>query len=343
MITDLRSDTVTRPTAGMLQAMMQAEVGDDVFGEDPTVIALEQQTAHLFGMEAGLFCPSGTMANQIAIKVHTRPLDEVVCHQDSHIYQYETGGYAYHSGVGIKLLQGSEGRISPEQITASVNPPFDWLPQTSLVVIENTCNKAGGSLYTIEQMQSISQTCRQHHLALHLDGARIFNALVALDAHAQQLTGLFDSISVCLSKGLGAPVGSVLLGNHSFIKAARRVRKVMGGGMRQAGILAAAGLYALEYHVDRLREDHQRAKILETALQKHPFVTKVLTAYTNIVIFELSSSITVPQFLTKLAAHNVKGIQFGPSQIRFVTHLDFTDLMLQHTLEALSKIADEPV
>lgn len=343
MMIDLRSDTVTKPTDGMLQAMMQAVVGDDVFGEDPTVSALEQHIAEMFGMEAGLFCPSGTMTNQIAIKVHTRPLDEVVCHQDSHIYQYETAGYAHHSGVGIKLLQGPEGRITPEQIAASVNPVFDWLPNTKLVVIENTCNKAGGSYYTIEQMKSINEACYERNLSLHLDGARIFNALVALEARPQQLSGLFQSISVCLSKGLGAPVGSVLLGSTPFIKEARRVRKVMGGGMRQAGFLAAAGRYALDHHINRLGEDHQRAKQLETALQNHPLVAKVLTAYTNIVIFEVRPTITVPQFLAKLAAHNIKGIQFGPTQIRLVTHLDFTDPMLQRTLNVLSMIADEPI
>lgn len=343
MIVDLRSDTVTQPTPGMLQAMLSAHTGDDVFGEDPTVTALEQQLAAMFGMEAGLFCPSGTMTNQIAIKVHTQPLDEVVCHQASHIYQYETGGYAYHSGVAIKLLSGNEGRITPQQVQASINPVFDWLPHTRLVVIENTCNKAGGSYYTLEQMQAISHVCQQNNLLLHLDGARIFNALTAIGAQPQQLSGMFSSISVCLSKGLGAPVGSVLLGSAAFITQARRVRKVMGGGMRQAGFLAAAGLYALEHHLARLEEDHHRAKMLEQALILHRHVQSVLPVYTNIVIFEVKPPVTVAKFLAALAAHNIKGIQFGPAQIRLVTHLNFTDQMLQHTLTALTQIAHELV
>ncbi|OWY19948.1 threonine aldolase [Sphingobacteriales bacterium UPWRP_1] len=338
MIVDLRSDTVTQPTPDMLQAMFAAKTGDDVFGEDPTVTMLEQHCAALFGMEAGLFCPSGTMTNQIAIKVHTQPLDEVVCHEASHIYQYETGGYAYHSGVAIKLLQGPEGRITPQQVIASVNPRFDWLPQTRLAVIENTCNKTGGSFYNLHQMQELSEVCRQNQLLLHLDGARIFNALQAIKAKPQQLAGLFNSISVCLSKGLGAPVGSVLLGSHDFIRQARRVRKVMGGGMRQAGYLAAAGIYALQHHINRLEEDHLRAKHLETALQKHPLVADVLKVYTNIVIFELLPQVTVAWFLDQLAQQGIKGIQFGPNQIRFVTHLNFTDDMLQHTLTALTHI-----
>lgn len=339
MLVDLRSDTVTQPTPEMLKAMFGAQTGDDVFGEDPTVNALEQQCAVMFGMEAGLFCPSGTMANQIAIKVHTQPLDEVVCHEASHIYQYETGAYAYHSGVGIKLLQGYEGRISPEQITAAINPSYDWLPRTRLVVIENTCNKTGGSYYTLQQMHEISKVCLHHKLQLHLDGARIFNALQAISAPATALSGMFNSISVCLSKGLGAPIGSVLLGNKEFVTQARRVRKVMGGGMRQAGYLAAAGIYALNNHIQRLEQDHNKARELEKALLKHPLVANVLKVYTNIVIFEVSPQITVAQFLAQLAAQGIRGIQFGPSQIRLVTHLNFTDEMLEYTISALTNIA----
>ena len=238
---NLISDTVTKPTPAMLQAMMAAEVGDDVFGEDPTVNALEKKGAALFGKEAAIFCPSGTMTNQIAIKCHTQPLDEVICDHYSHVYQYETGGYAYNSGVGINLIAGINGKITASQIDAAIKPIHDWLPLSKLVVLENTANKGGGSYYTLEEVRPIAALCREKGLSLHLDGARLFNALVETGETTQAWGNQFESISICLSKGLGAPVGSLLIGNQAFIKKARRVRKVMGGGMRQAGYLAAAG------------------------------------------------------------------------------------------------------
>lgn len=328
MIIDLRSDTVTKPTKGMLEAMFKAEVGDDVFGEEPTVNALEQKAAKLFGMEAALFCPSGTMTNQIAINVHTRPGDEVLCDVTSHIYNYEGGGIASNSGVQAQLIHGDEGRISAQQIVEYIKPTYDWMTRTTLVSIENTGNKAGGSYYSLQQMKELSEVCKKHELKYHLDGARIFNAIVENDYIPADLGKLFDSVSICLSKGLGAPVGSLLLGNKEFIKKARRVRKVFGGGMRQAGYLAAAGIYALDNHVRRLKEDHQRAKQLEKIVGKLDYVDRVIPVYTNIVIFNLNENIQPQAYVEKLAAAGIKSSGFGKQAIRFVTHLDFTDDML---------------
>lgn len=328
MIIDLRSDTVTKPTKGMLEAMFKAEVGDDVFGEEPTVNALEQKAAKLFGMEAALFCPSGTMTNQIAINVHTRPGDEVLCDVTSHIYNYEGGGIASNSGVQAQLIHGDEGRISAQQIVEHIKPTYDWMTRTTLVSIENTGNKAGGSYYSLQQMKELSEVCKKHELKYHLDGARIFNAIVENDYIPADLGKLFDSVSICLSKGLGAPVGSLLLGNKEFIKKARRVRKVFGGGMRQAGYLAAAGIYALDNHVRRLKEDHQRAKQLEKIVGKLDYVDRVIPVYTNIVIFNLNENIQPQAYVEKLAAAGIKSSGFGKQAIRFVTHLDFTDDML---------------
>jgi threonine aldolase len=348
---DLRSDTATRPTPGMLQAMMNAKVGDDVFGEDLSIIELQNKTAELFGMEAGLFCPSGTMTNQIAIKTHTQPGDELICDSNAHIYNYEGGGIAFNSGVQAKLLQGDRGRITAEQIAEQINPGFDWLAKTSLVSIENTSNRSGGSVYDLEEIKKIAALCKQQKLKFHLDGARIFNALIETKC-PEKLTGMdkinflakengkcFDSISVCFSKGLGTPVGSVLLGTNEFINRARRIRKVFGGGMRQAGFLAAAGTYALEHHILRLKEDHRRAAILATELQKLPYVESILPADTNIVIFTLKDSFSADDFVSTLKKNNIVCSGFGKQKIRFVTHLDFTDEMLEQTLRLLKKIA----
>ncbi len=338
-IIDLRSDTVTKPSKAMMEAMFNAEVGDDVFKEDPTIIELENFSANLFGKEAGLFCPSGTMTNQIAIKVHTQPGDEVICDVNSHIYNYEGGGISFNSGIQAKLLLGNEGRLSAEMVESAINGDFDWLTKTSLVSLENTVNRAGGSYYTIDQIKPIQALCKKHNLKLHLDGARIFNALVESKETPKQIGECFDSISICLSKGLGAPVGSVLLGEKEFIKKARRVRKVFGGGMRQAGILAAAGLYALTNNVTRLKEDHARAKKLEQELLKLAYVDSVLPVYTNIVIFNLKSEkITGEAFEKKLLENNIKIAAFGKHTIRMVTHLDFDDAMLEKTIEVLKKI-----
>lgn len=338
MIIDLRSDTVTKPTKPMLEAMFSAEVGDDVFGEEPTVNALEQKAAQLFAMEAALFCPSGTMTNQIAINVHTRPGDEVLCDVTSHIYNYEGGGIASNSGVQAQLIQGHEGRISAQQVLENIKPLYDWMTRTTLVSIENTGNKAGGSYYSLEQLQELSGVCKQHRLMYHLDGARIFNAIVETNYQPSDLGKLFDSVSICLSKGLGAPVGSLLLGNKEFIRKARRVRKVFGGGMRQAGYLAAAGIYALDHHVKRLKDDHMRAKELEKTISKLHCVEDVVPVYTNIVIFNLHKKIQPQAFVEKLAARGIKATGFGKQAIRFVTHLDFTDDMLEQTNGILKSI-----
>jgi threonine aldolase len=338
-IIDLRSDTVTKPSKAMLAAMIGAEVGDDVFKEDSTTIELENYSANLFNKEAGLFCPSGTMTNQIAIKVHTQPGDEVICDVNSHIYNYEGGGISFNSGVQAKLIIGNEGRLSPQLIEPAINGDFDWLTKTTLVSLENTVNRAGGSYYTVNQIKPITDLCKLHNLKLHLDGARIFNALIESGDTTKQIGECFDSISICLSKGLGAPVGSVLLGDKEFIKKARRIRKVFGGGMRQSGILAAAGLFALKNNVTRLKEDHIRAKKLENELLKLNYIESVLPVYTNIVIFNLKAdSISGNIFEKKLAEHNIKISAFGKNTIRMVTHLDFDDEMLNKTIRILKQI-----
>lgn len=338
MIIDLRSDTVTKPTKGMLDAMMNAKVGDDVFGEDPTVIELEQKAAALFGKEAGLFCPSGTMTNQIAIKAHTQPGDEVLCDVNSHIYNYEGGGISFNSGVQAKLLQGDRGRISAQQIEQSINGDFDWLTRTSLVSLENTVNRAGGSFYKIDQIKPIQKLCKDKKLALHLDGARIFNALTETKETTLHTGELFDSISICLSKGLGTPAGSVLLGTKEFIKKGRRIRKVFGGGMRQAGFLAAAGIYALDNNVKRLNEDHKRAKEIEKILKQLSCVDSILPVDTNIVIFDINPKLSSVDFEKKLAENDIKMAAFGKQTVRFVTHLDFTDEMLVRLEKVLKSI-----
>lgn len=338
MIIDLRSDTVTRPTKEMLDAMFAAKVGDDVFGEDPTINELEQRAAKLFGKEAGVFCPSGTMTNQIAINVSTKPGDELICDYTSHIYQYEGGGMARNSGVQAKLINGDRGRISGQQVEESINQFLDWLTRTKLVSIENTGNKAGGSFYRLEQMEELSKVCRKHGLLLHLDGARIFNAIVEAGYSAQQIGPLFDSISVCLSKGLGAPAGSVLLGTKEFIQEARRARKVFGGGMRQAGFIAAAGLYALDNHVERLKEDHKRAAYLGKEVKALPYVKEVLPVETNICIFTLHDAMPLDYFMQQLSDNDIKAAIFGKQTVRFVTHLDVNDQMIDKAVQVLKKV-----
>ena len=338
MIIDLRSDTVTKPTKKMLEAMFNAKVGDDVFNEDPTIIALEKKVAKLFGKESALFCPSGTMTNQIAIKIHTQPGDEVLCDATAHIYNYEGGGISFNSGVQAKLIQGERGRISAKQIEESINPTFDWLTKTSLVAIENTANRAGGSYYSLKQMQELASVCKKNKLKYHLDGARIFNAIVENNYTTKQLGSLFDSISVCLSKGLGAPAGSVLVGDADFIKQARRVRKVFGGGMRQAGYIAAAGIYALDNHIQRLKEDHKRAKQLAKTMSKLSYIDNILPVDTNILIFNLNNKLSPEKFVKQLSDKNIKAVGFGKQAIRFVTHLDFTDDMLTKVEKTLKSI-----
>lgn len=334
---NLISDTVTLPTPGMLKAMWAAEVGDDVFREDPSVNTLEGYCADLLGHEAALFCPSGTMTNQIALKVHTRPLDEVICDEMSHIYQYEVGGYAFHSGIGVNLLHGENGIVTAAMVEAAIKPRQDWLPVSRLVVLENTCNKGGGSIYPLENIRAIRALCQARGLALHLDGARLFNALVETGDRPETIGRAFDSISICLSKGLGAPVGSVLVGAKDFIAEARRVRKAMGGGMRQAGFLAAAGLYALQHQVERLRDDHENARQLANTLSNLSYVDNIRPVQTNILIFDLKAPATVAGFLQYLAQNGIKASAFGPKTVRFVLHLDVTAAMVAQVADCLGR------
>lgn len=335
---NLISDTVTKPTPGMLAAMLSAEVGDDVFREDPTVNTLEAKGAALFGKPAALYCPSGTMTNQIAIKVHTQPLDEVICDEYSHVYQYETGGYAFNSGVSMNLIKGTNGKITADQVSAAIKPVYDWLPISKLVVLENTCNKGGGSYYTLDEIAPIAQVCKERGLRLHLDGARLFNALVETGESTQAVGDQFDSISICLSKGLGAPVGSLLIGEEEFIRQARRFRKVMGGGMRQAGFLAAAGIYALDHQVERLKEDNARAKEIGSVLQDLSYVSDVRPVQSNIVIFDVNAPWTAASFLEKLAEKGINASPFGPQTVRFVTHLDVTREMIDQSIDILKSL-----
>jgi threonine aldolase len=333
---DVRSDTVTRPTPAMLEAMMQARVGDDVFGEDETVNALQDKVAELFGMEAALFCPTGTMTNQIAVKLHTRPGDEVICHELSHIYVYEGGGIAFHSGASVRLIYGDNGRFAAKDVSENINNRDDsHFPYTRLVAIENTVNKGGGSCWNFEEIRRIRLVCDEHGLALHLDGARLWNALVARGESPKQYGELFETISVCLSKGLGTPAGSLLLGQREDIRKAHRLRKVMGGGMRQAGYLAAAGIYALDHNLDRLTEDHQRAKILEKELQSLNFVENVLPVETNIVIFRLRETVNASTFIDHLQRKGVRSLSIGKQLIRFVFHLDVSDTQVDMLLSAI--------
>ncbi|MGK7389499.1 MAG: threonine aldolase family protein [Candidatus Cyclobacteriaceae bacterium M2_1C_046] len=338
MIIDLRSDTVTKPTKPMLEAMMKAEVGDDVFGEDPTITKLEEKCAAMFGMDHAVYCPSGTMTNQIGINILTNHCDEVICYEGSHIYKYEGGGAAGNSGLSFKLLKGDRGKLSVQDIEENINADDIHFPATTLVELENTVNKAGGSCYTLDEIAKISELCRNKGLKLHLDGARVFNALVATGDNAAEYGKHFDTISICLSKGLGAPVGSVLLVKKELEKKARRMRKVFGGGMRQGGYLAAAGIYALDNHLGRLREDHLKAEKLAEALQGRAFVEEVLPVETNIVIFKLAGGQTSVKFLEILKSHGILAVPFGKHEIRFVTHLDFDDDMLEKTIRILREI-----
>ncbi len=335
---DLRSDTVTRPTPAMLEAMMQARVGDDVFGEDPSINQLERMTAQLFGMEAALYCPTGTMSNQIAIKCHTRPGDEVICEKEAHVYIYEGGGIAFNSGAQVRTIEGDRGRITAGQVSRSINPDDVHKASTSLVCLENTCNRGGGSCYDLEEIKKIRQVCSDNQLQLHLDGARLFNALSATGQQPADYGRLFDSISVCFNKGMGCPIGSVLLGSAAFIRQARRVRKVLGGGMRQAGFMAAAGIYALEHHRERLTEDHAHARQLAEALAKKDFVSAIKPVETNIVIFETTSDICTKDLAQRLKEQDVLAIPISDSQVRFVTHLDITPAMVDRVVEVIEQL-----
>lgn len=337
MQVNLISDTVTVPDKGMRKAMAEAEVGDDVFQQDPTINRLQERMAAMFGHEAALFCPSGTMTNQIAIKVHTNPLDEVICDYTSHVYQYETSGYAYNSRVGVNLLKGEYGKITPELIAPAVKQRYDWLPVSKLVVLENSTNKGGGNYYTLEEQRSIQRCCQTHELKLHLDGARLFNVLVETGEDTKDIGACYDSISICLSKGLGAPVGSVLISDEKTIAQARRFRKVMGGGMRQAGILAAGCLYAIDNNIDRLKVDNQHARELADILSGLPYVESLQPVKTNIVIFKLRD-LKASAVVTKLEEQGIVASAFGPRQVRFVTHMGVTPEMIIYVGEKLKTL-----
>lgn len=336
MLIDLRSDTVTKPTKGMLKAMMNAQVGDDVYKEDPTVNALEERIADMFGKDKALFFPTGTMANQTAIKLHTNPGDQVICDKDSHIYNYEGGGASFNSGVSCKLLNGNRGMFTAEQVVEAINPPdFYHSPLTALVEIENTANRGGGSCWDYEELKKIRKVCDANGLGYHLDGARIWNAMVTNDITAKDYGKLFDTISVCLSKGLGCPAGSVLVGDDEFMKNAIRIRKILGGGMRQVGYFAAAGLYALDHHVDRLKEDHRKAKAIAQVLNQLSYIKKVEPVETNIIIFELANKADEKAFLSQLMNLNIRLSGMGSGKLRIVTHLDYTNEMHAYLLEIL--------
>ena len=335
---DYRSDTVTKPSQEMREFMCNATVGDDVFQEDPTVNELEEFTANYFGKEAALFCSSGTQTNQIAINVHVQPGGEVICHEESHIYKYEGGGIAKNSGASVRLLQGDRGRLTLESIAQWVNPDDVHYPTTQLISLEDTANRGGGAIYDLEEIKRIRHFALENGLPLHLDGARLLNAIVATGVNPATYATNFDSISVCLSKGLGAPVGSVLIGTKDFIKKARRVRKVFGGGMRQAGMIAAGGLYALKNNVDRLKIDHQHALQLESCLLQLVWVKTVFPVQTNIVVVVLKDATKRDEIINLLKERNVLAMAFGPGMIRFVTHLDISSNQLDQTLEILESM-----
>jgi len=336
---DLRSDTVTKPTKEMLEAMMQAPVGDDVYKEDPTVNQLEDRLAAMFGMDTALFFPTGSMANQTALKLHTNPGEQVICDKYAHIYNYEGGGASFNSGISCKLIDGSRGMFTAEQAEGAINPPdFYHSPLTSLIEIENTTNKGGGACWDFDELLKIRQLADKHGLGYHLDGARLWNALIAKNESPKQYGELFDTISVCLSKGLGCPIGSVLIGKNSLMDKAIRVRKVLGGGMRQVGYLAAAGLYALDHHFERLKEDHLKARELGDLLQKLPKIKTVETTETNIIIFELNDDVNETEFMNNLQKHQIAIIGMGSNKLRMVTHLDYSDAMHETVLKLLPTI-----
>ncbi|MEO6915466.1 MAG: GntG family PLP-dependent aldolase [Chitinophagaceae bacterium] len=336
MIIELRSDTFTKPGAGMLGAIMNADTGDDVFGEDPTVNKLEAMVAEMFGKEAAIYSPTGTMSNQIAIKCHTQPGDEVICEKQAHVYIYEGGGIAFNSGSQVKALDGDRGRITASQVEEAINPDDVHKARTSLVCLENTSNRGGGSCYDFSEIEKIAAVCKEYKLALHLDGARLFNALVAKGETPLQYGKLFDSISICLNKGLGCPIGSVLIGSREYIKKARRVRKVFGGGMRQAGFMAATGIFALDHNVQRLELDHLHAQQLAEALLSTPFVKQVMPVETNIVIAELHADFLAKSICEALANKQILALPIAKDKLRMVTHLDVTEEMVRQAVSTIN-------
>jgi threonine aldolase len=333
---NLISDTITRPTEGMLKAMMEAKVGDDVFGADPTVIELQDKMADLFGKEAALYFPSGTMTNQAAIKIHTQPAEQMICDKWAHVFNFEAGGASFNSGISCHLLDGNRGMFTAEQVKPAINDPNNYhIPITSLVAVENTTNKGGGACWDFSELQKIRRVCDENKLAYHLDGARLFNALVAKNETPKQYGYLFDTISICLSKGLGAPIGSVLLGNKKQIKKAIRIRKLYGGAMRQVGYLAAAGIYALDNHIERLTEDHKRASEIGEALNNSNLIKEVEPIETNIIIFYVKDRVNENEFVKALKSKNILISSMGEGKLRMVTHLDFTQEMLEKVIEEI--------
>ncbi len=333
---DLRSDTVTQPSKEMKLAMMEAPLGDDVLGDDPSIIELEEKAASKLGKEAALFCPSGTMTNQIAIKVHSNAPGEVICNELSHIYWYEGGGVMFNSGLSVKLIGGDRGRFTADMVEKAINADDVHFPESQLVSIENTCNKGGGSIWDQEEVKKISKLCNQKNISLHLDGARMYNAIVASQADEKEFAAPYDSISLCLSKGLGCPVGSLLLGSKEFIYKARRIRKVLGGGMRQAGMLAAAGKYALENNIERLQKDHQNALSIGELLRKKSYIKEISPVETNILIFELEDGRSAEKYIADLKNAGILAVGMGLQKIRFVTHLDMEGQM-DELLEIVSR------
>lgn len=335
---DLRSDTVTKPTAAMLDFMQNCEVGDDVYKEDPTVNTLENYVANLFGMDSALYFPTGSMANQAAIKLHTQPAEQLICDKWAHVYHYEGGGASFNSGVSCKLVDGHRGMITADQVNAAINPPdFYHSPLTSLVCLENTTNKGGGACYDLETMKAVRQVCDEEDLGLHLDGARLFNALTAKDYTPKDLGQIFDTISICLSKGLGAPMGTVLVGKQQLMQKAMRVRKVLGGGMRQIGYMAGCGLFALQNHVDRLQDDHDKAKAISQTLKGLNYIKEVEPTETNIIIFYLGEEVNSSSFESYLSKNNIKISNMGEGKWRIVTHLDYSDAMHNTFVEVLKE------
>jgi threonine aldolase len=335
---DYRSDTVTQPSVEMRKRMSDAPVGDDVFNEDPTVNELENYASQLLGFEDGLFCSSGTQTNQVAINVHVQPGGEIICHEETHIYKYEGGGIAKNSGASVRLLRGNRGRFTAKEASIWINPDDIHYPVTQLISLEDTSNRGGGAVYDFEEIKKIRALAIKNNIPLHLDGARVFNALIENKIDFQTYGKQFDTMSVCLSKGLGAPVGSVLLGNREFIKKARRVRKVFGGGMRQAGIIAAGGLFAIKNNIERLKIDHFHAKQLEDTLNSLAWASSCVPVETNIVVVELTNANDLPEIIEKLKHHNILAMPFGRGMIRFVTHLDITENDIHRTIESLKKL-----
>ena len=337
---DLRSDTVTKPTQGMIDAMASAPLGDDVYAEDPTVNALQSRLAAMFGKEKALFFPTGTMTNQAAIKLHTQPGEQLICDKYAHVYNYEGGGVSFNSGVSCKLIDGNRGMITAKQVSESINPPdFYHSPLTTLVALENTTNKGGGGCWDFSEIKKIKTVCEDHNLGFHLDGARLWNALEVTNETPKDYGAVFDTISVCLSKGLGCPIGSVLIGDSVIMEKAIRIRKMLGGGMRQVGVLAAAGLYALDHHRKRLSEDHQKANEIGQILQNKSYVAKLQPIETNILIFELASHINADQFVLNLEKKGVLISNMGGGKLRMVTHLDYNLEMHEKLIETLESIS----